>query len=57
MATPGTYTKVIPAARHPMDRIFFANTDSTGPVSTTSGAITASRRAIGEMQRMLAGKS
>ncbi|HXM42386.1 MAG TPA: FAD-dependent oxidoreductase [Bryobacteraceae bacterium] len=56
MATPGTYTKVIPAARHPMERIFFANTDSSGPVSTTSGAITASHRAIGEMKRMLAGK-
>src|SRR5580658_2179641 len=54
MATPGTYTKLIPAAREPMQRIFFANTDSTGPVSTTSGAIAASRRAIGEMKRMLA---
>ena len=53
MATPGTYTKLIPAARQPMERVFFANTDSTGPVSTTSGAIEASRRAIGEMKRML----
>jgi monoamine oxidase len=57
MATPGTYTKLIPAARQPMERIFFANTDSTGPVSMTSGAIDASRRAIGEMKRMLAGKA
>jgi monoamine oxidase len=57
MATPGTYTKLIPAARQPMQRIFFANTDSTGPVSMTSGAIAASQRAIGEMQRMLAGKA
>jgi monoamine oxidase len=55
MATPGTYTKLIPAARQPMERIFFANTDSAGPVSMTSGAIAASRRAIAEMQRMLAG--
>jgi protoporphyrinogen oxidase len=54
MATPGTYTKLIPAARQPMERIFFANTDSTGPVSTTSGAIAASQRAISEMKRMLA---
>jgi monoamine oxidase len=57
MATPGTYTKLIPAARQPMERIFFANTDSNGPVSTTSGAIASSHRAIGEMKRMLAGKS
>lgn len=53
MATPGTYTTLIPAARQPMERIFFANTDSTGPVSMTSGAI-AALRAIGEMKRMLA---
>jgi monoamine oxidase len=57
MATPGTYTKLIPAARQPMERIFFANTDSTGPVSMTSGAIAASQRAIGEMKRMLASTS
>jgi monoamine oxidase len=57
MATPGTYTKLIPAARHPMGHIFFANTDSSGPVSMTSGAIAASRRAIGEMKRMQASTS
>jgi len=57
MAAPGTYTKLIPAARQPMGRIFFANTDSAGPVSTTSGAIEASQRAIGEMKRMLEGKA
>ena len=54
MAAPGTYTKLIPAARRHMERIFFANTDSTGPVSMTSGAIAASQRAIGEMTHMLA---
>jgi monoamine oxidase len=57
MATPGTYTKLIPAARQPMQRIFFANTDSAGPVSSTSGAMAASHRAIGEMKRMLAGQA
>jgi monoamine oxidase len=57
MSTPGTLTKLIPAARQPMERIFFANTDSTGPVSSTSGAITASHRAIGEMKRILGAKS
>jgi monoamine oxidase len=56
MATPGTYTKLIPAAQ-PLERVFFANTDSTGPVSMTSGAIASSHRAIGEMKRMLAVKS
>jgi monoamine oxidase len=56
MAAPETYTKWIPAARQAMERVFFANTDSTGPVSMTAGAIEASRRAIGEMRRMLDGK-
>lgn len=56
MATPGTYTKLIPAARQAKERVFFANTDSTGPVSMASGAIAASQRAIAEMKRMLAGK-
>jgi len=53
MAAPGNYTKLIPAARQPMERVFFANTDSHGPVSTTSGAIAATRRAIGEMKRVV----
>ena len=57
MSTPGTYTKLIPAARQPMERIFFANTDSTGPVSMTAGGIAASQRAVGEMKAMLAGKA
>ena len=37
MSTPGLYTQVQPLVRQPMDRIFFANTDSEGPVSTTNG--------------------
>jgi len=57
MAAPGTYTELIPAARQPMERVFFANTDSAGPVSMTAGAIEASRRAIGEMKHILAGKA
>jgi len=56
ISAPGNYTKLIPAARQPMERIFFANTDSSGPVSMTSGAIAASLRAIGEMKRALTGK-
>lgn len=56
MATPGNYTNVLPLARKPMERVFFANTDSEGPVSTTSTGILAARRAVQELNRMLAGK-
>jgi protoporphyrinogen oxidase len=56
MSTPGLYTKVQPLAREPMDRVFFANTDSEGPESTTSRAIMAARRAVKEAESRLAGK-
>jgi len=46
MCTPGLFTKVQPITRRPMDRVFFANTDSEGPESTTSGAIDAAQRAV-----------
>jgi len=39
MAMPGNYTNVLPVARQPMERVFFANTDSEGPVSTTAGEL------------------
>jgi protoporphyrinogen oxidase len=55
MSTPGLYTKVQPAARQPMDRVFFANTDSEGPVSGTEMAIAAARRAVKEAEKRLAG--
>ena len=57
MSTPGLYTKIQPAAREPMDRVFFANTDSEGPVSMTSAAITAARRATKQAENRLAGRS
>ena len=57
MVTPGLFTKVQPVVRQPMDRVFFANTDSEGPVSTTSGAINAARRAVKEVEARLAGKT
>jgi protoporphyrinogen oxidase len=57
MAAPGNYTQLIPAARHPMERVFFANTDSTGPVSLTSGAIQAAQESVEAMKKMLAGKA
>src|SRR5262249_19187813 len=46
MSTPKLYTEVQPLVRHPMERVFFANTDSQGPESSTSEAIAAARRAV-----------
>ncbi len=55
MATPGLYTEVQPLVRQPMDRVFFANTDSQGPESTTNEAIVAARRAVRQAEARLAG--
>jgi hypothetical protein len=57
MATPGNYTQVIPAARHPMERIFFANTDSVGPVSLTSASISVAREGVEWAKKVMAGKT
>jgi protoporphyrinogen oxidase len=56
MSTPGLYTQVQPLARHPMDRVFFANTDSEGPESTTNAGILAAQRAVKEVEARLAGR-
>ena len=56
MSTPSLYTKVQPLVREPMDRVFFANTDSEGPESTTSKAIMAARRAVKEAESRMAGQ-
>jgi len=56
MVTPGNHTQVLPLARHPFRRVFFANTDSIGPVSTTSTAIIAARRAVAGVNKLLAGQ-
>jgi protoporphyrinogen oxidase len=56
MATPGLYTKVQPLLRTPMDRVFFANTDSEGPISSTTQAITGARRVAQEVEHRLAGR-
>jgi protoporphyrinogen oxidase len=56
MATPGLYTKVQPLLRTPMDRVFFANTDSEGPISSTTQAITGARRVVQEVEHRLAGR-
>jgi protoporphyrinogen oxidase len=57
MSTPRTYSQLIPAARQPMERIFFANTDSEGPVSTAAGGINAARRSVDQVKRILSGKA
>jgi oxygen-dependent protoporphyrinogen oxidase len=56
MSTPGLYTQVQPLARQPMDRVFFANTDSEGPESTTNEGILAAQRAVKEVEARLAGR-
>ncbi len=56
MSTPGLYTDVQPLARQPMDRVFFANTDSEGMESDTGAAISAARRAVKEAEGRLTGK-
>jgi hypothetical protein len=57
IVAPGNYTQVLPVARQAMERIFFANTDSEGPVSTTSGGIAAARRAVHEFESSLSKSS
>jgi protoporphyrinogen oxidase len=52
---PGLYTQVQPLARAPMDRTFFANTDSEGPESTAGTAIAAAHRAVKQAEACLAG--
>ncbi|MFZ0758363.1 MAG: FAD-dependent oxidoreductase [Candidatus Sulfotelmatobacter sp.] len=56
MSTPGLYTQVLPLVRRPMDRIFFANTDSEGPESTTNQGIIAAQRAVKLAEARLAGR-
>ena len=52
MSTPGNFTEVQPLTRRPMERIFFANTDSEGPVSGTSKGIAAAHRVVLEAGRL-----
>ena len=56
MSTPKLFTDVQPIARQAMDRVFFANTDSEGPESTTSSGIAAAQRAVKEAEARLGGK-
>lgn len=55
LPTPGTFTKTIPTARQPLDRVFFSNTDSVGPVSEASNAISESQAAAEWVKKRLKG--
>jgi protoporphyrinogen oxidase len=57
MSTPGLFSKIQPVVREPFERIFFANTDSEGPVSGTGPAIAAAYRAVREAERRMAGSN
>ncbi|HLW86117.1 MAG TPA: FAD-dependent oxidoreductase [Candidatus Sulfotelmatobacter sp.] len=55
MSTPGLFTQVQPLVRQPLDRVFFANTDSQGPESTANEGILAAQRSVKEAEARLAG--
>jgi hypothetical protein len=57
MSSPGVYTKILPAASRPMERVFFANTDSLGPESLTYSAVQMARKGAEWTERILAGKA
>jgi len=57
LSTPGNATQVIPAANKPLDRIVFANTDSTGSESVIYGAVDAAKRATDWVSQRLSGAS
>jgi hypothetical protein len=56
MAVPGHYPKTRLAASHPMDRLFFGNSDSGGPESLTSEAVRLSRAGSEWTELLLAGR-
>jgi monoamine oxidase len=57
LPTPGTFTKIIPAANRPLERVFFANSDSIGPESEISGAVESAQKAAEWIEKRLAGAS
>jgi monoamine oxidase len=57
LPTPGTYSQTIPAASQPLDRIFFANADSIGPISDISAAVEAAQKGAEWVEKRLAGAS
>lgn len=57
LPTPGNFTRVIPVANRPLDRIYFANTDSVGPISEVSGAVESAQKAAEWVTKRTAGIS
>jgi len=57
ISAPGTFTELLPIARQPMGRVFFANTDSQAAVSSTDDAITAAHRAVDQVRHLFAGRN
>jgi hypothetical protein len=57
LSAPGIFTKVMPAANQPLERVVFANTDSVGPESLVYAAVEASRRAADWTEKRLAGST
>lgn len=57
LSSPGTATKLIPAANKPLERIVFSNTDAVGPESLVYAAVEASRRAAEWTTKRMAGAS
>jgi len=57
LSAPGIFTKVIPAANQPLERVVFANTDSVGPESLVYAAVEASRRAADWTEKRMAGST
>jgi monoamine oxidase len=55
LSAPGVFTKIIPAANEPLERVVFANTDSLGPESLVYAAVEASRRAADWTAKRMAG--
>ena len=52
---PGTFTRTIPVSSAPLDRVFFANTDSIGPVSDIGAAVEAAQHAAEWVDKRMAG--
>jgi predicted NAD/FAD-dependent oxidoreductase len=57
MSSPNVYTKILPAASRPMERIFFANTDSLGPESLTFVAVQMAQKSAEWTEKILAGQA
>ena len=55
MATPGNFTKTIPAARQPLERVYFANADSEGPESLAGSGVASAKKGAEWIEKRLAG--